>query len=160
TGSARIAPETLDAALAELRGAIEELQPRRGGVHARAAARALEVDLERYLRHEAACGAGYEPQRLEWSFGDGSQPALGMEGVAGSGRGARVAVGPAGAVVRDSRGRTVHAGGRWGEDGRLQAALYAIGVRERLGLEVAGALYQPIGRADQRPRGLVRDDVP
>jgi hypothetical protein len=33
-------------------------------------------------------------------------------------------------------------------------------VCERLGLDVAGALYQPIGRADQRPRGVVRDDVP
>ena len=42
----------------------------------------------------------------------------------------------------------------------MQAALYALAVRERLGLDVAGALYQPIGRADQRPRGLVRDDVP
>jgi hypothetical protein len=25
---------------------------------------------------------------------------------------------------------------------------------------VAGALYQPVGSADLRPRGLVRDDVP
>ena len=72
----------------------------------------------------------------------------------------RIDVGPSGAVVTDYKGKTVHAGARWGEDGRLQAALYALAVRERLGLEVAAALYQPIGRADERPRGLVRDDVP
>ena len=49
---------------------------------------------------------------------------------------------------------------RWAEDGRIQAALYAIAVREQLGYDVVGALYQPIGTADQRPRGVVRDDVP
>ena len=31
--------------------------------------RGLEADLERYLRTEAECGAGYEPAELEWSFG-------------------------------------------------------------------------------------------
>ena len=64
------------------------------------------------------------------------------------------------AIVRDYKGRTVHPGARWAEDGRIQAALYALAVREQLGVEVVGALYQPIGTADQRPRGVVRDDVP
>ena len=62
--------------------------------------------------------------------------------------------------MRDYKGRTVHAGARWAQDGNVQAALYALAVREQLGYDVAGALYQPIGRADQRPRGFVRDDVP
>jgi RecB family exonuclease len=163
TGSARVTPSTLDAALRELHEAIAEVGTLSGGgARARAAARALEVDLERYLRHEAESGAGYEPERLEWGFGGDHDdaPALQLEGVAVSGRVDRIDVGPAGAVVTDYKGKTVHAGARWGEDGRLQAALYALAVRERLGLDVAGALYQPIGRADQRPRGLVRDDVP
>ncbi len=164
TGSARITPDTLADALEELRAAIADAgRLGGGGARGRAAARALEVDLERYLRHEAECGAGYEPERLEWGFGGDHDeaPALRLEGgVDVSGRVDRIDVGPAGAVVTDYKGRTVHAGARWGEDGRLQAALYAIAVRERLGVEVAGALYQPIGRADQRPRGLVRDDVP
>ncbi len=162
-GSARVTPETLEAALAEMRAAIGEVGGMGGGgARARAAARALEVDLERYLRHEASCGAGYEPERLEWGFGGDRDEAgaLELEGVAVSGRVDRIDVGPSGAVVTDYKGKTVHAGARWGEDGRLQAALYALAVRERLGLEVAAALYQPIGRADQRPRGLVRDDVP
>ena len=64
------------------------------------------------------------------------------------------------AIVRDYKGKTVYAGARWAEDGRIQAALYALAVREHLGLEIVGALYQPIGTADQRPRGIVRDDVP
>jgi hypothetical protein len=163
TGSARITPATLADALEELHAAIADVGTAGGGgARAKAAARALEVDLERYLRHEAQCGAGYEPERLEWGFGgDHDQaPALQLDGVAVSGRVDRIDIGPAGAVVRDYKGKTVHAGARWGEDGRLQAALYALAVQERLGLEVAGALYQPIGRADQRPRGLVRDDVP
>jgi hypothetical protein len=162
TGSGRITPVTLDDALEEMHRAIAEIGAVGGGARAKAAARALEVDLERYLRHEAESGAGYEPIQLEWGFGGDHDeaPALELEGVAVSGRVDRIDSGPAGVVVTDYKGKTVHAGARWGEDGRLQAALYALAVRERLGLDVAGALYQPIGRADQRPRGLVRDDVP
>jgi hypothetical protein len=54
----------------------------------------------------------------------------------------------------------VSAGARWTEDRRLQVALYALAVRELLGLEPVGALYQPVGARDVRPRGIVRDDVP
>jgi RecB family exonuclease len=64
------------------------------------------------------------------------------------------------ALVRDYKGKTVYAGARWAQDGRLQAALYALAARELLGLEPAGALYQPIGRSDRRPRGLVRAGTP
>jgi hypothetical protein len=51
-------------------------------------------------------------------------------------------------------------GARWAQDKRLQVALYALAARELLGLDVAGALYQPLGARDVRPRGAVRDDVP
>ena len=33
-------------------------------------------------------------------------------------------------------------------------------MRQQLDLNVVVALYQPIGTVDQRPRGIVRDDVP
>ena len=131
------------------------------------------------MRHEAACGAAYEPALLEWSFGgdagddsagglaslkgEGEREraaALMIDGVAVSGRVDRIDTDGSRAIVRDYKGRTVYAGARWAEDGRLQAALYALAVRERLGLDVVGALYQPIGSADQRPRGVLRDDVP
>jgi RecB family exonuclease len=155
TGSARLTPATLPAALEALRAAIDELSAAQRTTPAKAAARALEVDLERYIRHEASTGAAYEPQQLEWSF-----DALMIDGVAVSGRVDRVDLDGRRAIVRDYKGRTVHPGARWAEDGRIQAALYALAVREQLGYEVVGALYQPIGTADQRPRGVVRDDVP
>ena len=155
TGSARLTAATLPAALEALRTAIDELSAAQRTTPAKAAARALEVDLERYIRHEAACGAEYEPEQLEWSF-----DALMIDGVAVSGRVDRVDLDGKRAIVRDYKGRTVHPGARWAEDGRIQAALYALAVREQLGYEVVGALYQPIGTADQRPRGVVREDVP
>jgi RecB family exonuclease len=126
--------------------------------------RTLAADLERYLRHEAECGAGLEPQWLEWSFGGERDEAPALElpgaGLAVTGRVDRIDSGGGLTVVRDYKGKTVYAGARWGEDQRLQVALYAVAVRERLGLEPAGALYQPLGAPDARPRGYVRDDVP
>lgn len=155
TGSAKLTPHTLEAALRELRAAIEELIAAARTMPARAAARALEVDLERYIRHECATGAGYEPEQLEWSF-----DAFMIDGVAVSGRVDRVDRRNDTAIIRDYKGRTVHPGAKWAEDGKIQAALYALAVKEQLHVEVVGALYQPIGTADQRPRGVVRDDVP
>ena len=76
-------------------------------------------------------------------------------GLSVTGRVDRIDVAAAGAaVVRDYKGKTVHAGARWAQDGHLQAALYALAVRELLGLEPAGALYQPLGKGDLRPRGV------
>jgi len=106
-----------------------------------------------------------EPQRLEWSFGreGDSHGALALNGSGYSvtGRVDRIDVDASGlAMVRDYKGKTVHAGARWAQDGRLQAALYALAARELLGLEPAGALYQPIGKGDRRPRGFVRAGTP
>ena len=118
----------------------------------------------RYLRHEAETGAGMEPEWLEWSFGreGDSHGALALNGSGYSvtGRVDRIDVdGSGSAVIRDYKGKTVHAGARWAQDGRLQAALYALAARELLGLEPAGALYQPIGKGDRRPRGFVAAGV-
>ena len=60
------------------------------------------------------------------------------------------------AIVRDYKGATVSGAVKWEDERRLQAALYALAVRERLGLEPVAALYQPLTGADLRPRGLVR----
>ena len=169
TGSARLGPDTIEAALAELGGALGAVRASRGrelaGARGRAALRALEEDLVRYLRHEAECGAGMEPEWLEWSFGrDGDTHgplALNGSGFSVTGRVDRIDVDGSGlAMVRDYKGKTVTAGARWAQDGRLQAALYALAVRELLGLEPAGALYQPIGKGDRRPRGFVRAGTP
>ena len=169
TGSARLGPDTLEAALAELDRALAAVRASRGrelaGARGRAGLRALEEDLVRYLRHEAENGAGMEPQWLEWSFGrEGDSHgalALNGSGVSVTGRVDRIDVDSNGlAMVRDYKGKTVYAGARWAQDGRLQAALYALAARELLGLEPAGALYQPIGKGDRRPRGFVRAGTP
>lgn len=160
TGSARLAPETLADAESELAAAFEELEDTPAGAGARAALRALEVDLGRALKTEAEGGPAYEPARLEWSFGrDGDEhPPLTLVegGLEVTGRVDRIDVDPGGgALVRDYKNRTVHAGAKWADDGRLQVALYALAARELLGLEPVGAVYQPLGGPDLRPRGLV-----
>ena len=164
-GSARLTPASLPAALEELDAAMAERRAAADGARARAALRELEVDLRRLLGHEAECGPGLEPRWLEWSFGregdeHGPLPLAGT-GMGVTGRVDRIDVDAAGrALVRDYKGRTVSAGARWARDRRLQVALYALAVRDLLGLETVGALYQPVGHRDVRARGLVRDDVP
>ena len=163
-GSARLTPASLPAALEELEAALAELRKTAAGTRARAVLRELEIDLRRLLQHEAECGAGLEPAWLEWSFGGaddehGPLPLAGTSlGVAG--RVDRIDVAGDRAIVRDYKGRTVAAGARWAVDRKLQVALYALAARELLGVEPVGALYQPVGHRDVRPRGLVRDDVP
>ena len=157
-GSARLTPDSLPAALEELAAAMAARRAEAAGTRARALLRELEVDLRRLLAHEAECGAGLEPSRLEWSFGregdeHGPLPLAGT-GLGVTGRVDRIDVDPAGrALVRDYKGRKVSAGARWARDNKLQVALYALAVRELLGLETVGALYQPVGHRDVRPRG-------
>jgi RecB family exonuclease/superfamily I DNA/RNA helicase len=164
TGSAALGPVSLPAALEALEGVMGELRATAGGVRARAGLRSLAADLERYLRHEAATGAGLEPERLEWSFGgegdaQGPLPLPGA-GLSVTGRVDRIDLGAGIAIVRDYKGKAAPPAAKWAEDHQLQVALYALAARELLGLDVAGALYQPLGARDVRPRGAVRDDVP
>jgi ATP-dependent helicase/DNAse subunit B len=165
TGSAAVVPASLDAALAALETVLGELRTSARTVEARAGVRTLGADIERYLRYEAASGAGLEPAWLEWGFGGDRDEAGPLElpgaGLAVTGRVDRIDTRADGlTLIRDYKGKTVYPGARWAEDHRLQVALYAVAVREKLGLEPAGALYQPLGAPDPRPRGFVRDDVP
>jgi ATP-dependent helicase/DNAse subunit B len=154
-----LTPDSLPAALDALAAAMDDLRARASSARGRAFLRELEVDLRRILRYEAESGAGLEPRYLEWSF-DEENP-LPLPGIGVTGRVDRIDVDAAGrALVRDYKGRRVSAGARWAEDRRLQVALYALAVRELLGLEPVGALYQPVGARDVRARGIVRDDVP
>ncbi len=165
TGSARLAPERVDGALDALATAMREQEQRVTGAARRAGLRRLHADLARYLRLECESGAAFEPRRLEWRFGDPAdgEPALDLgDGLRLTGRVDRVDVDDASgtAIVRDYKGASAMPGARWEREASLQAALYALAVRERLGLEPVGALYQPLSGADLRPRGLVRRDVP
>ncbi len=165
TGSARLEPERLDVALEALGDALAELRRGPQPVRRRALLRGLEADLERYLRTEAECGAGFEPAELEWSFGgpdDATGPlSLGAEAGLVTGRVDRVDRGPGGtAIVRDYKGRTVVGGMKWADELQLQVALYLLAVRDLLGLEPVAGLYQPLAGRKLGARGLVRDDVP
>jgi ATP-dependent helicase/DNAse subunit B len=158
TGSARLSPETLDAAREELRAAMGELAASRAGASGRAALRALQADLLRWLEAECASGPAFEPALLEWSFGGEADEhgTLDLGPIRVSGRVDRVDVGPGGeALVRDYKNSKGFPQATWAEDGHLQAALYALAVRDLLGLAPAGAVYQPLRGRDLRPRGAV-----
>ncbi|MEA2125907.1 MAG: hypothetical protein QOI80_2689, partial [Solirubrobacteraceae bacterium] len=137
--------------------AIDAVRRSRAGALARAGVRALEVELGRWLDAECETGPGYEPEWLEWGFGgEGQAAALQLSGVAVTGIVDRIDLGPAGAIVRDYKASKGFPQATWAADGHLQAALYALAARELLGLDLAGAVYQPLRGADLRPRGAVR----
>ena len=159
TGSARLTPATREAAGRELAAAIDALRDSRAGARARASLRALEVELGRWLDQECATGPGFEPEWLEWSFGGAGDehPALELATIRVTGRVDRIDVGPGGeAIVRDYKASKGFPRATWAADGHLQAALYVLAARELLGLDPAGALYQPLRGKDIRPRGGVR----
>jgi RecB family exonuclease len=94
------------------------------------------------------------------ALGEGSERIL-LRGVVD-----RVDVDPDGsgrALVRDYKSgskRPEQQGARWSTDRRLQVALYMIAVRELLGLDPVAGLYQPLGGADLRPRGVFLKGAP
>jgi ATP-dependent helicase/DNAse subunit B len=156
TGSARLTPATREEARRELAAAVAELRRSRAGAVARAGLRALEVELGRWLDQECAHGPGFEPRWLEWSFGgaDDAEGPLQLANVSVTGVVDRIDVGPGGtALVRDYKASKGFPRATWAADGHLQAALYALAARELLGVELAGALYQPLRGTDLRPRG-------
>ena len=127
--------------------------------------------MQRYLESAARDGTTYEPAFFEVGFGfedePGSLPALELEAPDGPlrlrGRIDRIDVSPSGdrALVIDYKGRRVTPGEKWISEGSFQAALYLRAARELLGLEPAGAFYQPLGSGDLRRRGLIgADDDP
>jgi ATP-dependent helicase/DNAse subunit B len=174
TGSARLRPDRLAAARermrAALREAAERVQISPNPERLAAGVRRLEADLDRYLETAAHNGSTYEPTWFEVAFGfEGedveSLPPLELAAPDGPlrlrGRIDRIDVSPQGdrAVIVDYKGRRVTQGGRWIDDGSFQAALYLRAARDLLGLAPAGALYQPLGSGDARPRGLVVEDT-
>ena len=152
-GSARLHPGSAGAALEELDAAVAELATTTAGARARATLRGVQLTLARVLRHEAEHGAQLEPTELEWAF----EP-LDLGTVRVNGRVDRVDAGPGTAVVRDYKRRGGPSGTRWAQDRRIQVALYALAVREQLGLDPVGAVFQPL-TGDLRPRGLIRADA-
>jgi RecB family exonuclease len=170
TGSARLHPGSLPTALEILR---EQMRERREhyllsshGPTARAQARGIERDLERYLEFEARAQPPFEPRELELSFGfdeDGEASELeplelGDGAVRLRGRIDRVDVEPGGdrAVIRDYKSSRALGVARWEIDHQLQVALYMLAARRLLGLRPVAGVYQGL-RRDLKPRGIVAE---
>lgn len=180
--------DALPAAAALVREVVAELAPRytlgRTAAARAAAAHEIERDVIRLLEHEARAGGAFRPHALELRFGmgEGTLPPLELRATdeasddAGDAAGAdaaaplrlrgvidRVDVDAAGrALVRDYKSGRPSGGWKvasWAEEGQLQVALYMVAVRELLGREPAGGVYQPLRGDDLRARGVVRDDV-
>lgn len=173
-----LTPQSLPDALGLLEEVLGELDPPvppgRPGFLRAIASRSVEADLRRYLEHEAATGCGWRPGELELRFGfEDEDRSLGPAGI---GEGAerillrgmidRLDVDPAGggrAIVWDYKsGRSApkHRGSRWASDRSLQVALYMLAVRDLLGLEPIGGLYQPLAGESLCARGIFLKDSP
>jgi RecB family exonuclease len=167
TGSGRLTPKRLELARELLAEALSRHEPdfplSASPERVPGARRRLEADLMRYLAHACGHASPLEPSFLELGFGfeedddgEGALPALDLGGgVKLRGRIDRIDVGPGGqAVVYDYKGASVTPGARWIAEGKIQLALYMHAVRELLGLEVVGGMYQPLGGGDLRARGV------
>lgn len=168
TGERRVTPGNLERAEAIL---VATLEAERGGMRlaagaarVRAALRRLQFDLLRYLRHCATDESKFEPEHLELTFGlaESPHPAVALDGgPAVRGMIDRVDVWNGKAVVRDYKSGKVggYKASDWQKEGRLQAALYMLAVRELLGLEPVAGLYTPLGGEDRRSRGMARSSL-
>jgi RecB family exonuclease len=156
-----------------VRAIVAEEAPRhalgRGAAAQAAAAHEIAADVVRLLAHTARAGGAFAPAALELRFGIGEDEdalpplelgdgALRLRGVID-----RVDLDGAGrALVCDYKsGRRSPSWpvARWRADDQLQVALYLLAVRELLGREPAGGVYQPLRGEDLRARGIVREDV-
>jgi ATP-dependent helicase/DNAse subunit B len=172
-GSARVTPATLALAQQLLDEAVADmcagedfvLAPTAG--ESRAVARRVQLQLRRFLRHEAQAPGDFDPAHLELAFGfddeDGLPPlGLGDGAVQVRGRIDRVDVDRASgrAIVRDYKAgeaASEHGQANWRQSGQLQVALYMLAVQRALGYEVAGGVYQSLRGSDLRARGLLLD---
>ncbi len=169
TGSARLHPGSLATALEILREQMRErrehfvLSPH--AATARAQARGIERDLERYLEFEARAQPPFEPRELELAFGFEEEELselgpleLGDGSVRLRGRIDRVDVEAGGdrAVIRDYKSSRAFPVARWESDHQLQVALYMLAARRLLGLRPVAGVYQGL-RRELKPRGIVAE---
>jgi ATP-dependent helicase/DNAse subunit B len=185
TGSAKVRPQTLQQARGLMRAALAQAAARTpisvNPERLAAGTRRLEADLDRYLQASAHDGSAFEPRHLEVAFGfqAGDEPAdrpaeVEPDGLALPplelatpdgplrlrGRIDRVDVDPSGRRVQivDYKTGSAPPGARWIQDRAFQAALYLRAASDLLGLEPAGAFYQPLSGPDARRRGLIGED--
>jgi RecB family exonuclease len=156
-----LTPARLPEARAAVRDALDELSGRFpvsvDPARRQALLRRLEADLLRYVEAAALSGTAFVPRHLEERFAE-----LEVEGgLRLRGQVDRIDVRPGTneALLYDYKGKTAYPAAKWLDEGRFQLAVYALAARRLLDLEPVGALYQPLGADDLRPRGALRDDA-
>ena len=152
--------ECLDGALAGgVRLDLTELERRE-------LAHTLRRDLEEYVRKEAAAPRQLVPRRFEVGFGTSrSAPELqrGLElgeGLFVSGKVDRIDVDPwsaRGIVVDYKSGKTVHSARQIESEKRLQVPLYMLVLRDLVGIEPLGGVYQALA-GTREARGMLRSE--
>ncbi|MDY0340032.1 MAG: PD-(D/E)XK nuclease family protein [Coriobacteriia bacterium] len=150
TGEARITPDTLDRALELLPKVIEEVV---SVVHTHSTQEALELRrgvraVGRVLSADARLLPDFVPRYREWSFGmaEGDQPEP-LDGYALRGRIDRIDCSDSHLLITDYKLGAVGSDrgmAKFAEKALVQLPLYAYVASQRLGLEVAGAIYRSI----------------
>jgi len=122
----------------------------------------MRAQIERLLDRESRSESDLRPLLLEASFGEGEgseRPVLKLGDLELHGVIDRVDVTPDGSsgIVYDYKtSKSVTAGAKLAEEGKLQLQLYAQAIRDRWGIEPLGGLYYQLGGSgDPRPRGFV-----
>ena len=151
--------DRLDEARDAVRAAIDEVgRDARISVEASREAtlrRRLEADLLRYVEHAVTSESEFVPTRFEQEF---KGLDLG-EGILIDGKIDRIDERGGEAILVDYKGKSAPAAARWVDDRKFQLAVYAVAARQLLGLEVVGAVYQPLGTPDPRARGALLCDA-
>lgn len=176
-GADRVTPENLEAALDHVRRCLDDAL--QSGVRLDLTdlqeaelRQTLLADLEGFVRDEAASPVAFEPRRFEVAFGsERAAPelqrglALG-DGLSLSGKIDRIDVDPwsARGIVQDYKsGVGAHSARDIDRERRLQIPLYALVLRDLVGIEPLGGVYRALsGRRVTRGmlRESARDDLP
>jgi ATP-dependent helicase/nuclease subunit B len=126
-------------------------------------ARALERDLDAFLRAEAELDLPLVPRRFEVRFGGpmaapGLKDGLRIGDFAVSGQIDRIdmdpGMSPRGLVWDYKSGASAHSANQMERDGRLQIPLYILALRDLLGIEPLGGMYRALA-GKRAARGLV-----
>jgi ATP-dependent helicase/DNAse subunit B len=176
-GADRVAPENLDAALGLVRRCLDDAL--QSGVRLDLTElqeaelrQTLLLDLEGFVRDEAASDVVFEPRRLEVAFGsERAAPELqrGLQlwsGLSLSGKIDRIDVDPwsARGIVQDYKsGVGAHSARDIDRELRLQIPLYVLVLRDLVGIEPLGGVYRALsGRRLTRGmlRASAREDLP
>ncbi|MFQ5426808.1 MAG: PD-(D/E)XK nuclease family protein, partial [Gaiellales bacterium] len=121
-------------------------------------------DLVQVLRRAVELALPLVPRRLEVAFGSERAPpelqrGLALDDFAVSGKIDRIDLDPFSArgIVQDYKSGSAHSAARIDADGRLQIPLYALALRDLIGVEPVGALYRSLS-GKREARGILRAD--